>query len=304
MRIHTFNGKQYIALGDFNWLRQNLIMDIRDSYEKGVAISPEDMGAIGAYSHIMVEILKDQLHAANEAATDAKSLREGHDKIYDRMRWEWAEDKWMICATDKTQGGSKGIYFARIDDEDGEKETPVFTDIKRKAYFFDDYYNAKCMVQYLEGLTKGFEQAVCDIRIEPAWVHFTNAADRLLDAIFGEDNEAEDNNDYCIFLAPEESDDHDAPMWFSQWIKYSDDLPQPVKNWLEQAHVEPGESAPMFSGGNANVMRFKYKGMAEKTAEKIGKMYPDLSDRLHVMVYEDKTDDDLADGIGQAFSPD
>lgn len=60
----------------------------------------------------------------------------------------------------------------------------------------------------------------------------------------------------------------------------------------------------MFSGGNANVMRFKYKGMAEKTAEKIGKMYPKVNDRLHVMVYEDKTDDDLADGIGQAFSPD
>lgn len=304
MRIHTFNGKQYIALGDFNWLRQNLIKDIRDKYEKGVSSSPEDVGQIGAYSHIMVEILKDQLHAANEAATDAKSLREGHDKIYDRMRWEWAEDKWMICATEKAQGGSKSIYFVRIDDEDSEKETPVFTEIKRKAHFFDDYYDAKCMMQRLEGLTKGFEKAVCDIRIEPAWAHFTNVADRLLNAIFGDEDEEADEHDYCIFLAP--YDEHDAPMWFSQWIKYSDDLPHPVKNWLGQAHVEPGESAPMFSGGNADIMRFKYKGMAEKTAEKIGKMYPELNDRLHVMVYEDAPadDDDVADGIGQAFSPD
>lgn len=299
MRIHTFDGKQYIALGDFDWLRHNLIKDIRDKYEQGQTPSAEDIGAIGAYSHIMVEILKDKLHAAHEEATDAESLREGHDRIYRRIRWEWAEDKWLICATDKTLGEEKTVYFARMDEGPNDTETPVFTDQKRKAYFFEDHYSAECRASWLRKHIDGMEKAVDNVRVEAAYLHFTDMAERLLNAIFGDED---DGHEYCIFLEPmgdgngllgedNEPMGEDNGSWFSQWIKHRDDLPQGTKDWLEAAGVEPGESVPMFTGGNAPIMKFKYKGMAEKTAEKIAEMYPQFEGKLHVQIYEEMPDD-------------
>lgn len=288
MRIHTFDGKQYVALGDLNHLRKNLIADIRDKYERGedgqIHMTPEDVGQIGAYSHLMVEVLKDQLHVASEEATDAKSLRENHDRVYNRIKREWEEGKYAIVATDLTQEKPGECYFVRIDEsEDGETETPVFTDMKRKAYAFEDYHDATCRLEWLKEHTKDMGAAVTNLRILPMFTLYmtNNTAKRLLNAIFGDED---DGHEYCIFLEPMGGDNG---SWFSQWIKHRDDLPQGTKGWLVAAGVEPGESVPMFTGGKAPIMRFKYKGMAEKTAEKIAEMYPEFEGRLHVMKYED-----------------
>lgn len=308
MRIHVFDGKQYIALGDLNHLRRNLIQDIRDKYERGedeqIHMTPEDVGQIGAYSHLMVEVLKDQLHAAHEAATSAASLKRLHDEVYDRIKREWEEDKYAIVATDKTQGEPKTIYFARMDEGDDGESTPVFTDERRKAEAFDDYFIAQCRLDWLKEHTKDMGAAIENLHIEGMWLVWMdgNAQKRLLDAIFGEGD-----GPWCIFLEADPDDDSDAPRWFAEWIKYIDDMPQGIKDWLEQAHVEPGESVPMFSLGGGDVMTFAYKGMAEKTAEKIADMYPQFKGRLRVtkrLSYVPSEGDRIADGVGQAFSPD
>lgn len=308
MRIHVFDGKQYIALGDLNHLRRNLIQDIRDKYERGedeqIHMEPEDVGQIGAYSHLMVEVLKDQLHAAHEAATSAASLKRLLDEVYDRIKREWEEDKYAIVATDKTQGEPKTIYFARMDEGDDGESTPVFTDERRKAEAFDDYFIAQCRLDWLKEHTKDMGAAIENLHIEGMWLVWMdgNAQKRLLDAIFGEGD-----GPWCIFLEADPDDDSDVPSWFAEWIKYIDDMPQGIKDWLEQAHVEPGESVPMFSTGGGDVMTFAYKGMAEKTAEKIADMYPQFKGRLRVtkrLSYVPSEDDRIADGVGQTFSPD
>ena len=79
-------------------------------------------------------------------------------------------------------------------------------------------------------------------------------------------------------------------MWFSGWIKYRDDLPEGMKEWLSKADVKPGESVPIFSTISIKLMRFKYKGMAEKTAEKIADKYPEFAGKLHVQIYEEMPD--------------
>ena len=191
MTIHTFDGKQYVALGDLNHLRRNLIQDIRDKYERGedgqIHMTPEDVGQIGAYSHLMVEVLKDQLHAAHEAATSAASLKRLHDEVYDRIKREWEEDKYAIVATDKTQG--EIVYYARTDEDDNGKQTPVFTDERRKAEVFDDHYIAQCRLDWLKEHTKGMDGAIDGLHIEGLWLVYMNsdAQARLLRAIFGED---------------------------------------------------------------------------------------------------------------------
>ena len=109
--------------------------------------------------------------------------------------------------------------------------------------------------------------------------------ERLLNALFGP--EEFDGHYYCVFCEP--IDENDAGSWFAEWIKYRDDLPDGMKEWLDQAHVKPGESVPMFAGGGAkqtDAMAFKYKAMAECTKARIEKAYPDLKGKLHVMVYE------------------
>lgn len=193
MTIHTFDGKQYVALGDLNHLRRNLIKDIRDKYERGedgqIHMEPEDVGQIGAYSHLMVEILKDQLDVAREEATDAESLRKNYDRVYDRIKREYEEDKYAIVATDKTQGKKKIVYFAHIDEDKDGKQTPVFTDERRKAEVFDDHYIAQCRLDWLEGYMKGMGAAIDGLHIEGLWLVYMSddAQTRLLRAIFGED---------------------------------------------------------------------------------------------------------------------
>lgn len=193
MTIHTFDGKQYVALGDLNHLRRNLIQDIRDKYERGedgqIHMEPEDVGQIGAYSHLMVEILKEQLDVAREEATDSESLRKNYDRVYDRIKREWEEDKYAIVATDKTQGEPKTIYFARMDEGDDGESTPVFTDERRKAEVFDDHYIAQCRLDWLKEHTKGMVGAIDGLHIEGLWLVYMSddAQTRLLRAIFGED---------------------------------------------------------------------------------------------------------------------
>ena len=191
MTIHTFDGKQYVALGDLNHLRRNLIQDIRDKYERGedgqIHMEPEDVGQIGAYSHLMVELLKDQLDVAREEATDSESLRKNYDRVYDRIKREFEEDKYAIVATDKTQG--EIVYYARTDEDESGKQTPVFTDNRRKAEVFEDHYVAQCRLDWLKEHTKGMGSAIDELHIEGLWLVYMNsdAQARLLRAIFGED---------------------------------------------------------------------------------------------------------------------
>ena len=114
--------------------------------------------------------------------------------------------------------------------------------------------------------------------------------DRLPDILTEE--EEFDGHYYCVFCEP--IDETDAGSWFSEWIKYRDDLPDGVKEWLDGAGVKPGESVPMFASpeGQPDAMRFRYKGMAEFTKEKIEDLYPDLKGKLHVMIYEEAPEGD------------
>ena len=298
MKIHTFDGKQYIALGDFNHLRQNLIRDIYDKYEKaedGYHLSTEDMGRVDAYTHIMTQILKDELAEAAAGAEDAGELRKNYDRVYGRIRSEWMMGKYAIVATDKTQGKPAEVYYARTDlADDGETETPVFTAEKRKARVWDDYYSASNYEKHMKELTKDMGEAICDVEAVPLYMIYTDARERLLKAIFGEDYEPRKSNrgdapegceGWCIFLEPEEGE-RDEMMWFGEWVKNREDQPQWIRDWLEQAGVKPSESAPLFKPADKGCMIFAWKNLAERTVERIEEKYPEMKGKLHVMPYE------------------
>ena len=73
-------------------------------------------------------------------------------------------------------------------------------------------------------------------------------------------------------------------MWFGEWLKHRPDQPQHIIEWLESAGVKPGESAPMFCPADKGCMLFAYKGMAEKTAERIAKEYPEFQEKKVTLV--------------------
>lgn len=292
MKIHNFDGKQYIALGDFDWLCHNLVKDIYDKYEKGdegYHLSDTDMGMVSAYIHIRVEVLADKLAEARDSATDAKSLRQNYDRVYSRMRYEWAKGKYAITATDKTQEKPETIYFSRYDDDDH----PVFVgeDQRRKLLAFEEYEHAAAVLRDLTEYAEKMDEAVCDLKVVPLrHIFHSSAEQRLLNAIFGDKEPPKQR--WCIMLEEDAENDRPSPMWFGEWLKHRPDQPQHILEWLESAGVKPGESAPMFCPADKGCMLFAHKGMAEKTAERIAKEYPEFDGKLHVMEYEEVDDDD------------
>lgn len=291
MEFLTVNGKRYIALGDFDHLRRGLIKDIRDKYTKGedgqIHMTPEDVGSICAYSHIMVEMLKDDMHEICGRATSPEELRNGYDELYDSIRDEWMRGKYCIVAKDGETG--ERLYFRKwCDQADPEKdETPVFSTLKRDAMTWNDHYYATLTLERLRR-----ECAFDDLRIVPLYMIYASkqAHERLLNAIFGD----EDKNDvgrWVIRCDP--LNEEDGIMLFSQWIRYHEDMPEPMKQVCKECGMALGDRRPMFVSNDDMAMVFVHRGMAEKTVEKIIELYPEWDGKLHV---EEAQDNEQGEG--------
>ena len=181
MRIKTFDGKRYIALGDFDHLRHNLVRDIYDDNERDengqYHLSDYDSGRIAAYTHIMTEILIDEIH-------DCESPDEIR-QLYKRIRNEYLRDKY--CIVYKDDETNEILFFRKYCEHINEgEETPVFTGMKRLAKDFDDHYVATCTLKRIE---MEYEDLKGKLSIKPLDLIFTTKedADRLLRAIFGSD---------------------------------------------------------------------------------------------------------------------
>lgn len=183
MKKTMLNGKRYIALGDFDALRHNLVRDIYDKYERDengqYHLSDLDAGQIHAYSHIMTAIMDEEIHAAESP----DEIRAMHDVI----RREYLRDKYVIVGRDD----EGDVYFRKMCccGEDGE-EVPAFTGVKRLAKTFDDHYIATLWAKGLSDRT-GHE-----LKVKPLDIVMMSAeeAQRLLDAIF--DGAGEDPGEY------------------------------------------------------------------------------------------------------------
>ncbi len=95
--------------------------------------------------------------------------------------------------------------------------------------------------------------------------------------------------------------------YFKEWVKNTPHMPAPIKKILDSLGVKEGESYPIWTNDFADALFFDYRDMANHTAEKIEEMIPDFKGAVHVreaLSYVPSEDDVIADGIGQAFSPD
>lgn len=268
----TLNGIRYIGLGEFDRLRRGMVQDIYAKYEKGedghIHLSPEDMARVDALTHLMVEIMHEEL-------SDCGPDREKRDRVYAELRSEALKRKWCIVTKDGPD--DKPAYFRMWCDQAKEdEETPVFSTLKRDAKLFSDHFAAQMTYDHIKAQCPEMEH----IDIMPASYLSGDAEKRLLDAIFGDN----DMGEWVIFLEPMNGDEG---MWFNKWLKYRDDLPDEIKEMCEKSGMKPGESRPVFADENGGCMIFAHKGMAEKQVEKITEMYPDWKGKLHVMAYED-----------------
>ena len=181
MKKTVINGKQYIALGEFDHLRRNLVRDIYDQYEKDengqIHLSEFDMGEVSAYAHIMTAIMEEEIHAA-DSPQDIK-------KRHEQLRSEWMEGKFVICAKDTETGDE--IYFRKLCGPNDD--TPTFTPKKRQAMEYDDYYQATNYAAYLRNRLEG--SGIRSSEVKPLYlVYMTDAeAKKLLDAIFRDDEQ-------------------------------------------------------------------------------------------------------------------
>lgn len=196
MKKTIIDGKQYIALGDFDHLRRNLVRDIYDRYEKDengqIHLSPEDMGRVDAYTHIMTAIMEEEIQAADRP--------EDIKKRHEQLRQEWMSGKYLICAQDTETGNE--IYFRKLCGDDGE--TPTFTTMKRKAMEYDDYYHATNFLEWLKNKLDR-ENGIDGLTIKPLYqVYMTEAeAKKLLDALFRKDDDEDDGSGIGQAFSPD-----------------------------------------------------------------------------------------------------
>ena len=180
----TLNGKHYIALGDFDALRRNLVNDIYERYEKDedgkIHLSDVDIGRVDAYTHIMTEIMLDEIHAA-ESPDEIR-------KMHADLRHEWLDGKYVIVGEDD---GTKVYYRKRCACGENGEEQPVFTSVKRYAKAFDDHFIATNHAISLS------EETGTELEVVPlSFVMMSDAeAKKLLDAIFRDDDEEEYHGD-------------------------------------------------------------------------------------------------------------
>ncbi|MBR0463426.1 MAG: hypothetical protein IJJ23_03480 [Clostridia bacterium] len=290
MRIEklTVNGRRYVSLCDLDHMRHGLVKDIYDRYEKGedghIHMTPEDIGAVGAYSHLMVELLGTELREAREASKTADELRRNYDEVYERIRSEWRNSSYVIEGEDEN-----GKFWFRkycpyvpkddkdVKTDDEHDDTPVFSTLKRDAMWWHDCYDAECACRELKART-GIES----LKVVPAWRVFTDgkAEERLLKAIFGEDKKPVPSDRWCIFLEPEYDGEG---MRFSGWLTYHEMLPKATRAQCERLGMKIGDEKPMFTP-DGQVWTFGSREEAEKEKAKIAENEPDLAGRLGVMV--------------------
>ena len=174
----TLNNKRYIALGDLQALRLNLMADVYEGYEEGedgeFHFNDFDRGWLAALTHLMNCIMEEELEDATE--DEVKEIRR-------RLRNEWIDGKFIIVA----KGEDGEMYYRKHCGP--EEDTPAFTNTFRFACLFSNHYNATCMLHRLESETEGLE-----LRITPLWVRMMTAsgAEKLLAAIFGPENEQQE----------------------------------------------------------------------------------------------------------------
>ena len=197
------NGVRYIALGEFNHLRRNMVRDVYDRYRKAgdgkIHLSEYDQGYTAALHHIMTEVMSEEIHDA-ESPEEIKAMHRQVDS-------EFARHNFMIVAKDADNG--EEVFFRKYCEHIHEgEETPVFTNKARLARTWSDHYAATSVAESLRRET-GDES----IRAVPAWTRLmpAGAEKRLLAAIFGEDKDDE----------PERKAGEDKPMDYrNAWVVF------------------------------------------------------------------------------------
>ena len=181
----TLNGQRYISLAEFNHERRNLVKDVYDRCEHDdegkIILSERDSGYIQALYDIMNVVMYEEIHDAETP----DEIRAMHRKLDS----EYALHRYIIVGKDEEDGME--VYFRKYCDcvEDGEL-TPVFTTMKRLAKAWTDYHEALVICNGLLDTTgdETLEVVAAWTRLLPAGT----AEKRLLNAIFGEDKEKDD----------------------------------------------------------------------------------------------------------------
>lgn len=179
MRIHTFDGKRYISLGDlWHFLRIE-----KDRAREGKApgyINDKEGERTAAYlalNHVLPALLHDEIETTCHSADDIK-------KFYSDIRSEYYRGRWVVEW--KTKDGET-LYFRKWCDKPRDDEmVPVFTEKGKWVKVFDDHSSAACVVKLLEK-----EWDINDAEIKLAEIAFApeESRRRLLKAIFGEGTE-------------------------------------------------------------------------------------------------------------------
>lgn len=177
----TINKQRYISLAEFNHLRRNLVKDIYARYEKDedgkLNLSSFDQGQVAALTHIMTEIMFEEVHDAESP----DEIREMHKNL----DIEFALHRYVIVGKDP-ETGEKVFFRKYCEHIEEDEEIPVFTSLPRLAKTWTNYYWVTVACETLKQITENDT-----LKVDPAWMYLMpqgEAEKRLLNAIFGNED--------------------------------------------------------------------------------------------------------------------
>ena len=294
------NGVRYIALGEFNHLRRNMVKDVYDRYRRAgdgkIHMSEFDQGYTAALHQIMTGIMYDEIHDA-ESPEEIKAMRRQVDS-------EFARHNFMIVAKDA--GSGEEVFFRKYCEHIHEgEEAPVFTNMARLARTWSDHYHAATVAESLRRET-GDES----IRVVPAWTRLmpAGAEKRLLEAIFGEDKNEE----------PEWKSEEDKPVdfrnaWvifhidkndnfqFFECLQHMEEIPDFIKRHMKKPEKGESEYAVVTTNDVGLATLYATEKQANAKIAEIRRV-SDAELSLHTTTRKMFDDEDSIDALRMIFS--
>ena len=179
MRIHKYDGKRYVELGELYHLFKQCIVKANEGTDCGwICSDNKDIRAAQAatVAHMFTEITADDI----EMLDTPEKIHEYHQKI----KMEFLIERYVIATTDNE---GKELYLQDFCDKvvKGE-ETPVFTSDWRFTWFFDDFAEAYEVAKD----TKEAVDGQLKVYIAPALRVFggDSTKSKLLNALFSRGN--------------------------------------------------------------------------------------------------------------------
>ena len=213
MKIIKADNKHYIRLGDLDHLLRCMSLEIYGKYtrdEDGKFVQQDGTSGMTIVDIARLTMIRDVMNRVMETWIAACDTKEELRKMNERIESEFYQDKYAVVIKETDEDGKphrylfrkycEGAMRARMEEEGKSEEEiletledrdgdPVFTEDPMQAEFMESHEMADATARYIKA------QYQLETEVDPAWFYDHKGVKRVLDAIFEETDEDEEDGE-------------------------------------------------------------------------------------------------------------